>query len=159
MTMERRYGLYLCLLAGAIAPSAAVAQQDIRLDTRIFVERVETDLNGRARRMLSSAERAASGDQIIYVVDWRNAGSRPVRGFAVTRPVPRGTQIDMADQVSQVSVDGGQHWDRLDRLWLPTPLGGVRRATAADVTHVRWVMGEPLSPGQAGRLSYRAIVR
>ncbi|MDI1294804.1 MAG: hypothetical protein PSY12_02815 [bacterium] len=142
-----------------IAPSAAIAQPTIRIDTRMFVERVRTDVNGRARRILASADRAGPGDQLIFVMDWRNAGRRPVRGFALTTPVPRGASPDLTDPAMWVSVDGGAHWGRLDQLWLPTPLGGTRRATAEDVTHVRWMLADAISPGQAGRLSYRAMVR
>jgi hypothetical protein len=59
----------------------------------------------------------------------------------------------------QVSVDGGQRWGRLEELWLPTPLGGTRRAVPEDITHVRWTMPTRLSPGETARLSYRATMR
>jgi hypothetical protein len=144
---------------GAVASQAATPHHDIRFDTQMFVERVNTDINGRARRVLAPADRAGRGDQLIFVVNWRNEGVRPVRGFAVTNPVPRGAKIDPADPDMLVSVDGGARWGRLDRLWLPTPLGGTRRALASDVTHVRMIVTDPISPGESGRLSYRAIMR
>ena len=152
-------GVWLIALACALAPRTGLARQDIRLDRQMFVERVSTDINGRARRTLESADRAGSGDQLIFVVNFRNEGSRPVRGLAVTNAVPRGTQLDLGDPTMQVSVDGGAHWGRLSDFWLPTPLGGTRRATAADITHVRWTVPQEISPGEGGRLSYRATVR
>ena len=68
-------------------------------------------------------------------------------------------QADPTDPTMQVSVDGGAHWGRMEQLWLPTPLGGTRRAVAADITHVRWSLPQAVPPGHAGRLSYRATMR
>lgn len=148
-----------CGLLAASAPGGAFARQDIKVDTQLFVERVHTDINGRPRRVLASADRVAPGDQLILVVNWRNAGTQPLRGLAVTNPVPRGMQLATSDPAVLVSVDGGQRWGRLEELWLPTPLGGTRRAVPADITHIRWTMPDPISPGESGRLSYRATVR
>lgn len=150
---------WLVMLAALIAPATAAAQQDIHLDTRMFVERVQVDINGRSRRIVATAQDALPGDQLIVVVDWRHEGNRPIRGMAVVRPIPHGTQLDLSHPLMQLSVDGGVHWGRLDQLWLPTPLGGTRRATPADVTHVRWLLPDAVLPGQTGRLSYRATVR
>lgn len=152
-------GIWAIALACLGAPQMAAARQDIRLDRQMFVERTRTDINGRERRILQSASRAGPGDQLILVVNWRNEGSRPVRNLAVTNAVPRGARLDLADPAAQVSVDGGAHWGRLGDLWLPTPLGGTRRATPADITHVRWTVPQEISPGESGRLSYRATVR
>ncbi|QGP78247.1 hypothetical protein [Sphingobium sp. CAP-1] len=138
---------------------AAMAQPAMRLDTQMFVERVTTDLNGRSRRMLATADRAAPGDTVVVILNWRNQGTRPVRDFALTRAMLRGASPDLTDPAVQVSIDGGNRWSRFDQIWLPTPLGGVRRAIADDVTHIRWLLPDTVSPGQAGRLSYRATVR
>ncbi|SCW68053.1 hypothetical protein SAMN02927924_02081 [Sphingobium faniae] len=155
MTIAR----WLCVLAALGAPSLAVAQQAMRLDTQMFVERVQTDINGRERRILSSADRMAPGDQLIFVIHWRHTGTNPAKGAAITKAVPPGARINASDPRMEVSVDGGARWGRLDQLWLPTPLGGVRRAVAEDVTHVRWTLSQSALPGESGRLSYRAVAR
>lgn len=151
---------WIGLLAAGTTPSALLAQHpDMRLDSRMFVERVQTDINGRARRIVASPDRRLPGDQIIFIVDWRNTGPRPVRGYSLVRAVPRGTMLDLSDPTMQVSADGGEHWGRIDQLWLPTPLGGSRRAIAADITHIRWLLANEIPPGESGRLSYRLIAR
>lgn len=161
--MRLRYLCNLCALAGVAAAPNATAQTGIRLEQQIFVERVTTDLNGRARHVLTNADRLSPGDQLIFVINWSNQGRQPIRGLAVTNAVRRGVEPDPSSGPSnaamQVSVDGGAHWGRLDQLWLPTPLGGTRRATAADITHLRWTLTEAVPPGQSGRLSYRATMR
>jgi len=136
-----------------------MARPEVRTNTQMFVERVHTDINGRPRRILANAGRMEPGDQLILVVNWRNDSARPLRGLAVTRPVPPGTRLSLADPSTQVSVDGGQSWGRLEELWLPTPLGGARRAVPADVTHVRWTIPAQIPPGEGGRLSYRVTAR
>jgi uncharacterized repeat protein (TIGR01451 family) len=147
------------MAAWAMAAPAAVAKPDLRTQTQMFVERVHTDINGRPRRILASASRAEPGDQLVFVVNWRNEGREPVQGIALTNPIPRGTLLTAPDPSMQVSVDGGQRWGRLEELWLPTPLGGTRRAVPEDITHVRWTMPTRLSPGETARLSYRATMR
>lgn len=159
--MRTGQGMRQALVALAMigVSGVAAAQPAVRLDTQLFVERVSTDLNGRPRRTLESAARAMPGEPVIVILHWRNEGAQPVRSFAASRTALRGLTPDLAAPGVQVSIDGGRNWDRFDRLWLPTPLGGVRRAVAEDVTHVRWLLPDAAHPGQAGRLSYRSIAR
>lgn len=138
---------------------SAGAQPAMRLDTQMFVEKVTADVNGRLRRTLEAASRAAPGDRMIVILHWRNDGAHPVRSFAASRAALRGLTPDFAAPGLEASIDGGRSWDRFDRLWLPTPLGGVRRAVAEDVTHVRWSLPDAARPGEAGRLSFRSVAR
>ncbi len=149
----------LGLATWGMLPAPSLAHPDLRMETQMFVERVHTDINGRARRILASTTRAAPGDRLLFVVNWHNEGDDPVQGVALTNAVPRGALVTEPDPAMQVSVDGGQRWGRLDELWLPTPLGGIRRAVAADITHIRWTSPARLSPGETARLSYRATMR
>ena len=154
----------LRLIVAMVIPGVAAfaipasAQPLLRLTSQTFVERVATDINGRPRRIIATADRPMRGDQLIVILDWRNDGPAPLRNVAITRPVPNGSEPDLDDPVMQISVDGGAHWGRLEDLWLPTPLGGVRRAVPADVTHIRWPLAQA-APGQTGRLSYRLTLR
>ncbi len=157
--MTRMLAPGLAWAAMLMATQPVTAQPALRLDTQMFVERISTDLNGRPRRTLASADRVGRGDRLVVIVNWRNESGQPVRDFAITRPVPRGTRPDLNDPAMQVSVDGGGRWGRLDQLWLPTPLGGERRAVAEDVTHIRWRLPDAVQPGRTGRLSYRAVMR
>lgn len=148
------------LMAAHVAEAQATdAQAMVRLETQMYVEKVATDLNGRPRRTLESADRLTPGDRVIVILHWRNQGAAPIRDFTAARSVLRGTTPDLRDPAVQVSIDGGRHWARFDQLWLPTQLGGVRRAVAEDVTHVRWQLPDNAFPGQSGRLSYRATIQ
>lgn len=151
--------LPLAALAALSAPAAALARQPIMLNSDVYVERISTDLNGRERRVLASAPQVGPGDRLVFVLRYRNGGSAPVNDFAVTNPVPAGVRIDPTDRDMLVSVDGGQRWGKLDSLWVRTPLGGTRRATAEDITHIRWTIRSTIGPGDGGRIAYRGIVR
>lgn len=157
--VRMRLQIWLCALALGLAPQWAMARPNIQVETQMFIERVSTDINGRPRRVLASTGRAGPGDRLIFIVNWRNGGNRPVRGLALINPVARGTLLTLAQPGTQVSVDGGLHWGQLDDLWLPTALGGTRRAVTADITHIRWTLPDEISPGESGRLSYRATMR
>lgn len=141
----------------AIPHAYAGTGQAVALDTQMFVERVQTDLNGRTRRILTSPARLVRGDQLVFVINWRNQGERPLRDLALS--VPGTVRIDPNASSMEVSVDGGTRWGRIGDLWLATPFGGTRRATAGDVTHIRWVMPGLVQPGTGGRISYRGTVR
>ena len=157
------------MLASAGSPAGATMARPplpaaVVLDSRAYVERVSTDLNGRARRILAPADRLAPGDRLVFVVHYRNRGDAPVSGFYVTNPVPARVQMDAMQLAAapadmQISVDGGAHWGRLDDFTIPTPLGGTRRATSEDITHVRWSVRAPVAPGNSGRIAWRGVVR
>jgi hypothetical protein len=137
----------------AIPTAQAGTSKTIALDTQMFVERVHIDLNGRTRRILTSPARLSRGDQLVFVVNWRNQGARPLRDLALS--IPGTVRIDPDDPSMEVSVDGGTRWGHIGDLWLATPLGGTRRATAEDVTHIRWAV----PPTTDGRISYRGTIR
>lgn len=158
-TSMKKALLALAALGAAGMARAETAPAAIRLDTQMFVEKVTTDINGRARRTLASAARPAPGDRVVMVLRWRNEGMHPIRSFAVSRATLRGAAPDLNAPDLEISVDGGAHWDRFDHMWLPTPLGGVRRAVAEDVTHIRWLLPDPAHPGETGRFSYRTTLR
>lgn len=144
------------LLCGSVASAGKPA---LTLAAQTFVERVSTDVNGRQRRVLAQPQELGSGDRLVFVVRYRNDGATPVSGFAVTNPVSATLRIDPSHREMQVSVDHGRTWGRLAALSVPTPLGGTRRATPDDVTHIRWTVRQPVRPGDEGRISYRATIR
>lgn len=155
--MARWFAIPL-LLTAFPAPLAAQPSQSVRLESAVFVESVSRDLDGRQRRLLTTPGQLGQGDRLVFLLRYRNDGKAAVNGFAVTNPVPPSVRLD-AHPDMLVSVDGGRNWGRLDALQVRTLLGGTRRATADDVTHVRWTVRTPVSPGAGGQIVYRGAVR
>jgi hypothetical protein len=155
-----RYTVTALAAAALLVPMTAQARQPVSLASSVFVEKIDNDASGQQRRMLSVPGQLGQGDRLVFVLRYRNDGTTPVSGFAVTNPVPQSIRLDMgAHPDMQVSVDGGRNWGRLDGLQVRTPFGGTRRATADDITHVRWTVNAPVSPGAVGQIAYRGTVR
>lgn len=155
-----RIRLTLAIAATALTlPVAAHARQPVSLSANVFLEKVDSDRSGHERRVLAVPGALEQGDRLVFLLRYRNDGGTPVSDFAVTNPVPASIRVDATDPAMLVSVDGGRNWGRLDQLEVRTPLGGIRRAVADDITHVRWTVRASVAPGDGGQIAYRGTVR
>jgi hypothetical protein len=107
---------------------------------------------------------ASHSDQLIVTVRFSNASSDVLDAIRITSPVPSDVQYvaySASGPGSEVlfSVDNGRTFGRPDELTLPAADGGARGADAADYTHVRWVLREPLDAGATGIARFRAVPR
>lgn len=147
-------------LLSLLAPAAALASGDVRTSASIFVERTAPAGSGARRVRLEPARQVSSGERLIYVVEYRNTGKRPVSGFTVTNPLPRTVRLDETMDGSElVSIDGGRTWGTLGTLRVTLSDGSWRPANPDDVTHLRWRVGDRLMRGETRRVTFRAIVR
>jgi hypothetical protein len=144
----------------ASAPASLVAQpaaSAIRLASQVLVERRAADVNGAERRVLVVPGEVRSGDRLVVLLRYSNAGPRPIVARPVVLAVP--ATIDIVPQPGLlVSVDGGRSWDHPGATFARTA-DGLRPAAGARVTHVRFDLAGPIAPGAGGQFSYRALVR
>lgn len=154
-----RSAYFLPLLA-ALAPAPALASNQVALDNNVFIERIQTDANGRQRVLLEEPKVVIPGDRLVFVLNYRNAGTQPAEKFVITNPLPSAVQFaDAGDTRPLVSVDGGKAWGLLDDLTVATADGTPRAAQPADVTHLRWAFQKPIPAGGAGKLMFRGVVK
>jgi uncharacterized repeat protein (TIGR01451 family) len=147
-------------LSATLTSVAAMASDDVRTKSSIFVERIDPQGTGARRVRLEPARQVSSGERLIYVVEYRNTGSKPVQGFTVTNPLPRTVRLDeTVDGSELVSIDGGRSWGPLASLKVPMGANSWRPANPEDVTHLRWRVGDRLMQGETRRVTFRAIVR
>lgn len=147
-------------LLALTAPVMALASSDVRTKSSIFVERIDPEGSGARRVRLEPARQVSPGERLIYVVEYRNMGNRPVQGFTVTNPLPRTIRLDKTvDGNEMVSIDGGRNWGPLGTLRVSLGDGSWRPANPDDVTHLRWQVGDRLMQGETRRVTFRAIVR
>lgn len=152
-----RTAIALLALSGS---AAALASGDVRTRASIFVERIDPEGSGARRVRLEPARQVSPGERLIYVVEYRNTGKRPVQGFTVTNPLPRTVRLDETMDGSElVSIDGGRSWGLLSAFRVPLGDGSWRPANPDDVTHLRWQVGDRLMQGETRRVTFRAIVR
>lgn len=150
----------LFLLLAALMPAQALAANQVALDNAVFVERVSTDAQGKQRILLEEPKVVVTGDRLVFVLNYRNAGAQPADKFVITNPMPSAVRFaDAGDTRPFVSVDGGKQWGLLADLSVPMTDGTRRAAQPADVTHVRWAFQKPIPVGGTGKLIFRGVVK
>jgi uncharacterized repeat protein (TIGR01451 family) len=143
-----------------LAPAAALAADEVSLDSQIFVERTVSDADGKAKTVLEPTKVVTPGDQLLFVIAYKNLGTQGAADFVVTNPLPAAVAYSGAEGTEpQVSVDGGASWGSLATLNINQADGTVRPATPADVTHVRWAFDQTIPAGGGGKLSFRGVVK
>ena len=148
------------LLVMQLTPGIARASDSIALTSTVFVEKSMTGDDGKARIVLDQPNRVQPGDNLVFVLRYRNSGKAPATHFSVTNPLPASVSFrDTNAGQAQYSVDGGQNWGTLGDLKLRERAGRWRSARPDDVTHVRWTFRQALPVGASGRLTFRGTVR
>lgn len=149
---------FFATFCAAIAP--AYAQGPLRLASDVFVERDIAKPDGTKAKMLEEPKTVVPGDQLVFVVRYKNVGTATASNFVVTNPMPRAVRFDgTSDGAELVSVDGGKNWGALATMRIAQANGRDRAATLADVTHLKWNFNQPLSAGAEGKLIFRGVVR
>lgn len=147
----------LILLAPAAAPAAG---DNVILASNVFVERVKQDPSGKSSTVLEPPRIVTPGDKLVFELSYRNRGAQPAADFVVTNPIPDAVAYAGAEgEGGVVSVDGGRTWGPLAALKIKQADGTMRAAQPSDVTHVRWTFTRAIASGEAGKLSFRGIVK
>lgn len=144
-----------------LCATSAHAEGRLELENAVFTEiEVKTE-DGKTERRQVPAAKVLPGDEVVYVISYRNVGDGPVEDVAITNPVPPAlifVESEGPVPISAVSVDQGETYGALVELTVPGPDGDPRPAQPADVTHLRWILQE-LQPGTDGAVSFAARVR
>jgi uncharacterized repeat protein (TIGR01451 family) len=150
----------LVSLGSMAMASAAFAASPIQLSSDIYVEKVSKKADGSSAVTLVAPNTVLPGDQLIFVVHYKNAGSQAAEGFVVTNPIPRSISFSgTSDGTEIVSVDGGKSWGEIEQLRVSSGEGRTRPALMTDVTHVKWKLTKSLAAGAAGKLIFRGTVK
>lgn len=158
--MLRILSLSVATFCLAVLPSFAsglMASQTI--ERRILVESAD----GTLTPAYIPAEQAVPGDQVRYVMTYKNEGATAADAVVLAVPVPDAidyveNSATMADTQVAFSADGGRSF--APRGDLTVTVNGSRRvALSEEITHVRWTFTAPIAAGQSGTLSFEGILR
>ncbi|HYG48584.1 MAG TPA: hypothetical protein VD846_11675 [Allosphingosinicella sp.] len=150
--------IWLALFA-FLAPAAVSAADNVSLTSKVLVERVKPGPDGKPVTVREEPGVVTPGDRLVVVLSYRNGGDQPATGFTLTNPIPAAVAFTGTDDSSAVlSVDGGKSWGALASLKVVGADGTSRPAVAADVTHIRWSLRQPIAAGSRGELSFRGVV-
>lgn len=140
----------------AIPASAMTAQQSVEVETET------TNADGTRTVVRLPAESVVPGSKLVYTVTFTNDKAEPTNNLNFTLPVPQevtyveGT-ADKAGTIVTVSTDGGSSFTTRGAATV-VDAGQSRRATAADITHIRWQVPGPVAPGTTDSIAFKAIL-
>ena len=151
---------FLLFIASLLAPAAAMAADQVALDSKVFVERQVTAADGKQKIVREDPKLVVPGEKLLFVLSYKNEGAAPADKFVVTNPIPQSVTFVASEAAgADYSVDGGKNWGTLAALKVKAADGSLRPANASDVTHVRWVFAKAIPVGGTGSLSFRGEVR
>jgi uncharacterized repeat protein (TIGR01451 family) len=152
------------LIAGAVIVGlrGIAASDPISIKAIAEVEQ-SSQAHGRETKLIP-ADRVVSGDTIIYTLEVRNTASASVPRPVVIYPIPEHTIYTPDSAVGPgtevtYSVDAGRSFDAPENLRIQEPGGQLRMAKAADYTHIRWQLKNPLKGNSVAFVRFRARVK
>lgn len=129
-----------------------LARASIKLsddDNIINSATITTTVSGDRMRLVLTADRteAGPGEQVEYTIEATNLSAGPLEEIVLWEAIPEHTVFVDAPYVDGMgilySTDGGESW-------MPT--------LAVDVTHVKWLMREPLNAGDSVVVTFRVEI-
>jgi uncharacterized repeat protein (TIGR01451 family) len=152
------------ILAAALIACPALASGAVELRSTVEKEIEITNAKGQKAFKREQVRKALPGDVLIYTVSYGNSGVKPAEKVVISNPVPEHMAY-IADSaltenaVVTYSTDGGKTFDEPEKLVTRNAAGFERPATAADYTHIRWVLKKAVPPGEKGAVSFRARLK
>jgi len=151
---------YVSIFTALAVPGFAMAANNVTLSSDVFVERKVAKPDGKSAVVLEQPKTVVPGDNLVFVVKYRNVGSTPATDFSVTNPLPKAVTFNgTSDGKEIVSIDGGKTWGSLAALNYTRENGELRPALMSDVTHIKWKFNRSLSVGSEGKLVFRGKVK
>jgi uncharacterized repeat protein (TIGR01451 family) len=158
--MKYSYINTIAMVSALFGSAAAYAATPLKLSSEVFVERQIKHADGSNAVVLEKPNLVTPGDNLVFVVKYKNVGDKPASNVSVTNPLPSAVAFNgTSDGLEVVSVDGGRTWGFLPALRVNGQDGKPRAARMTDVTHVKWNLNQSLSVGSEGKLIFRGVVK
>ncbi|KQZ76423.1 hypothetical protein ASE06_07635 [Sphingopyxis sp. Root214] len=146
----------------AVGAQPAAAQGTGSLISKIELEKSTPSSDGEPpKKAYVAPDVVVPGDRVRVAHTFANNGAAPAAGLNLVNPILDGlTFDDTADTAGfGVSTDGGKTFGPLAAPTVPVDGAALRPATAADVTHVRWLWPDAIAPGQSRSVAFFGRVR
>jgi len=154
-----RFGLGVAAMFALASPVQAF--QRVEFSQNVEVETVTTGAEGQRKISFSAPETVVPGDRLRFTLQLDNQTSESAAGLKFVNPIPPEVRFASTDDMAgfSVSIDGGKTYGTLAGLTVPVAGAAARPATVDDVTHVQWVLPEPLAAGAVKKVTFFGIVR
>lgn len=127
-------------------------------------ETVIANPDGTETIVREAAEMVVPGEKIIYTLNYTNDQAKPASNLVMTMPVPDtvalvdGSVNENAATVTY-SADGGKTFADRNSVMVAAQNGVLQQARASEITHVRWLVAGPVTPGAGGELSFKGVLK
>ena len=160
-TIKQSLSMLMALLL-VCATGIAAADAPVRISNTAMKQVIEVNDKGEREVRYVEPKTVIPGDVILYTIEFENIGDQPISNIVLNDPVPNNSfyrdgsaKGENADIL--FSVDG-ENFAPADKLTV-TENGKQRKATAKDYTVVRWVVKQPLKPGEKRSVSFKTQIR
>ena len=159
--------MYRCiLLAGALLSASTLSALGQEFTASQLVERAVITgqaPDGTAIVEFERADRVQPGDALVYKLNYTNGTADTIQNAKLVMAVPAEViynENSAAGENTSVafSTDGGQSFFPRGELTVSSD-GAPRAATSDDITHIRWSFSGEIVAGEAGTVTYGAVVR
>lgn len=136
------------------------APQAVTLKSGAFVVKQVPDAAGKMKNVLQPVTRVLPGDVLVFVLEYRNGGAKPVAKFVIDNPVAANVSFTGTEERwASVSIDGGKSFGPLATLKVARADGTMRPAIPADVSAIRWTLAQPIPAGGVGKVQFYGVVK
>ena len=160
----------LCLIAFAsfgllLMPGQASAEDGpIKFANKVLKQVIKTNDKGEKTFSYVEPTIAVPGDVMLYTITFENVGKQPVSNIVVNDPIPNNSKYRMNSATGKntkvtFSIDGGNNFGNPEDLVVKDKTGKSWVAKPEEYTHIRWVYGKTLAPGEKGEVSFKTSIK
>ncbi|PHS38075.1 MAG: hypothetical protein COA91_08675 [Robiginitomaculum sp.] len=149
------------LLGAAILPTSALA---LTASQTVEREVIVRHADGTQTITLVQADKVTPGDKVVYSLNYYNDDDEAAENIILVMPIPNEVayfdgSAEMESVKTTYSVDSGQTFVERASLLVTLTDGSTRRASADDITHIRWAVRDTVAPKTGGKLSFSGRLR
>lgn len=155
-----RAAIVALALAGlGVTPAGAAGLTAVQT---VEVATVSVDASGAEQLSFAPATDVEPGEQVRYRLAFANEGDAPAEGVNLVMPVPREVTlledtIEGGASAVMFSADNGESFAPRPATLIADG-DRMRVATAAEITHIKWEFADPVAAGEAGAISFMAVL-
>jgi uncharacterized repeat protein (TIGR01451 family) len=167
MKLKNIKNIYLILAAFGILlmPGYALSEDGpVKFSNKAFKQVIKTNSKGEKEFSYVEPTIVVPGDVILYSITFENIGKEPVSNIVVNDPVPNNSKYRMNSATGKntkitFSIDGGKNFGDPKDLVVKDKAGKSWVAKPEQYTHIRWVYGKSLAPGEKGEVSFKTAIK
>lgn len=143
--------------------SSTFAWSEVVLTNNAFKVVTITSDNGAKSEQWQAPNNMLPGDKVGYQISFNNTGEEAAIGVVIANPIPENTVYVSGSAKGlntniEFSIDGGKNFAKSSQLFVQNN-GELVPASAADYTHVRWTLTNPLAAGAESSVQYAVIIK